>query len=75
MRIVVDERNISDQLKQFWEFENLGVLSEAQEEHSFDEEIMKEFEAVESNIEPAGESAAGSSALEECQYRGLQRNS
>ncbi|GBN44277.1 hypothetical protein AVEN_211376-1 [Araneus ventricosus] len=45
LKIVVDERNISDQLQQFWKLENLGVGSESQEEHSFDADIMKEFEA------------------------------
>ncbi|KAF8789814.1 hypothetical protein HNY73_007724 [Argiope bruennichi] len=47
MKIVVDEKDISDQLKQFWDLENLGVEGVEEddfEKHTVDKEIMKQFE-------------------------------
>ncbi|KAF8796336.1 hypothetical protein HNY73_000720 [Argiope bruennichi] len=47
MNIVVDEKDVSDQPKQFWALANLGiegVEKDDLEKHTIDKEIMKQFE-------------------------------
>ncbi|CAL1282487.1 unnamed protein product [Larinioides sclopetarius] len=44
LKIVVNDKDISEQLQQFWKLENLGIDTESQE-HLVDGDIMREFES------------------------------
>ncbi|GFW36981.1 uncharacterized protein TNCV_5018791 [Trichonephila clavipes] len=45
MSVIVNESNISKQLSEFWNLENLGIEAEASDEENIDNDIMSEFEA------------------------------
>ncbi|XP_035223434.1 uncharacterized protein LOC118196140, partial [Stegodyphus dumicola] len=45
MSVMVNESNISDQLKKFWDLENLGIEAEAADIEPPEKEIMSEFES------------------------------
>ncbi|GFY23977.1 uncharacterized protein TNCV_4896581 [Trichonephila clavipes] len=45
MSVIVNESNISKQLSEFWNLENLGIESEVSDEENIDNDIMSEFEA------------------------------
>ncbi|GFX31101.1 DUF1758 domain-containing protein [Trichonephila clavipes] len=45
MSVIVNESNISKQLSEFWDFENLGIEAEVSDEENIDNDIMSEFEA------------------------------
>ncbi|GFT93546.1 uncharacterized protein TNCV_3010201 [Trichonephila clavipes] len=45
MSVIVNESNISKQLSEFWDLENLGIEAEVSDEENIDNDIMSEFEA------------------------------
>ncbi|GFU43695.1 uncharacterized protein TNCV_1092911 [Trichonephila clavipes] len=45
MSVIVNESNISKQLSEFWNLENLGIEAEVSDEENIDNDIMSEFEA------------------------------
>ncbi|GFV86331.1 uncharacterized protein TNCV_1468941 [Trichonephila clavipes] len=45
MSVIVNEANISKQLSEFWNLENLGIEAEVSDEENIDNDIMSEFEA------------------------------
>ncbi|GFV01936.1 hypothetical protein TNCV_4978871 [Trichonephila clavipes] len=45
MSVIVNESNISIQLSEFWNLENLGIEAEVSDEENIDNDIMSEFEA------------------------------
>ncbi|GFU11788.1 uncharacterized protein TNCV_2024661 [Trichonephila clavipes] len=45
MSVTVNESNISKQLSEFWDLENLGIEAEVSDEENIDNDIMSEFEA------------------------------
>ncbi|GFX07902.1 uncharacterized protein TNCV_4161711 [Trichonephila clavipes] len=45
MSVIVNEYNISKQLSEFWNLENLGIEAEVSDEENIDNDIMSEFEA------------------------------
>ncbi|GFT88727.1 reverse transcriptase domain-containing protein [Trichonephila clavipes] len=45
MSVIVSESNISKQLSEFWNLENLGIEAEVSDEENIDNDIMSEFEA------------------------------
>ncbi|GFT42225.1 uncharacterized protein TNCV_1465681 [Trichonephila clavipes] len=45
MSVIVNEFNISKQLSEFWDLENLGIEAEVSDEENIDNDIMSEFEA------------------------------
>ncbi|GFW93462.1 uncharacterized protein TNCV_46651 [Trichonephila clavipes] len=45
MSVIVNESNISKQLSEFWNLENLGMEAEVSDEENIDNDIMSEFEA------------------------------
>ncbi|GFT14721.1 uncharacterized protein TNCV_632891 [Trichonephila clavipes] len=45
MSVIVNESNISKQLSEFWDLENLGIEAEVSGEENIDNDIMSEFEA------------------------------
>ncbi|GFW84065.1 uncharacterized protein TNCV_1662321 [Trichonephila clavipes] len=45
MSVIVNESNISKQLSEFWDLENLGIEAEVSDEENIDKDIMSEFEA------------------------------
>ncbi|GFW80456.1 reverse transcriptase domain-containing protein [Trichonephila clavipes] len=45
MSVIVNESNISKQLSEFWDLENLEIEAEVSEEENIDNDIMSEFEA------------------------------
>ncbi|GFY72540.1 reverse transcriptase domain-containing protein [Trichonephila inaurata madagascariensis] len=45
MEIIVKEKSISDQMREFWELENLGINVDSENKDSMVEEIMRKFEA------------------------------
>ncbi|GFU62940.1 uncharacterized protein TNCV_40861 [Trichonephila clavipes] len=45
MSVIVNESNISKQLSEFWNLENLGIEAEVSVEENIDNDIMSEFEA------------------------------
>ncbi|GFV16585.1 DUF1758 domain-containing protein [Trichonephila clavipes] len=45
MSVIVNESNISKQLCEFWDLENLGIEAEVSDEENIDNDIMSEFEA------------------------------
>ncbi|GFX22688.1 uncharacterized protein TNCV_2994231 [Trichonephila clavipes] len=45
MKVIVNESNISKQLSEFWDLENLGIEAEVSDEENIDNDIMYEFEA------------------------------
>ncbi|GFV75016.1 uncharacterized protein TNCV_2114411 [Trichonephila clavipes] len=45
MSVIVNESNISKQLSEFWDLENLGIETEVSEEENIDNDIMSKFEA------------------------------
>ncbi|GFV23113.1 hypothetical protein TNCV_3382641 [Trichonephila clavipes] len=44
MSVIVNESNISKQLSEFWNLENLGIEAEVSDEENIDNDIMSEFE-------------------------------
>ncbi|GFY69044.1 uncharacterized protein TNIN_128961 [Trichonephila inaurata madagascariensis] len=44
MEIIVKEKSISDQMREFWELENLGINVDSENKDSMVEEIMRKFE-------------------------------
>ncbi|GFY52516.1 integrase catalytic domain-containing protein [Trichonephila inaurata madagascariensis] len=44
MEIIVKEKSISDQMREFWELENLGINVDSENKDSTAEEIMRKFE-------------------------------
>ncbi|GFW66138.1 uncharacterized protein TNCV_1710371 [Trichonephila clavipes] len=45
MSVIVNESNISKQLSEFWNLENLGIEAEVSDEENIDNDIMSESEA------------------------------
>ncbi|GFU73076.1 uncharacterized protein TNCV_4310101 [Trichonephila clavipes] len=45
MSVIANESNISKQLSEFWDLENLGIEAEVSDEENIDNDIMSEFEA------------------------------
>ncbi|GFV73771.1 uncharacterized protein TNCV_4879551 [Trichonephila clavipes] len=45
MSVFVNESNISKQLSEFWNLENLGIEAEVSDEENINNDIMSEFEA------------------------------
>ncbi|GFR10938.1 uncharacterized protein TNCT_469291 [Trichonephila clavata] len=45
MSVIVNESNISKQLSEFWDLENLGIEAELSDDENIDNDIMSEFEA------------------------------
>ncbi|GFV10878.1 hypothetical protein TNCV_4706451 [Trichonephila clavipes] len=45
MSVIVNESNISKQLSEFWDLENLVIEAEVSDEENIDNDIMSEFEA------------------------------
>ncbi|GFY17192.1 uncharacterized protein TNCV_1089681 [Trichonephila clavipes] len=45
MSVIVNESNISKQLSEFWDLENLGIEAEVSYEENIDNDIISEFEA------------------------------
>ncbi|GFX05916.1 uncharacterized protein TNCV_1785481 [Trichonephila clavipes] len=45
MSVIVNESNISKQLTEFWNLENLGIEAEVSDEENIDNDMMSEFEA------------------------------
>ncbi|GFW06395.1 hypothetical protein TNCV_4774291 [Trichonephila clavipes] len=45
MSVIVNESNISKQLSEFWNLENLGIEAEVSDKENIDNDIMSEFEA------------------------------
>ncbi|GFV90197.1 reverse transcriptase domain-containing protein [Trichonephila clavipes] len=45
MSVIVSESNISKQLSEFWNLENLGIEAEVSDEENIDNDTMSEFEA------------------------------
>ncbi|GFT40866.1 reverse transcriptase domain-containing protein [Trichonephila clavipes] len=45
MSVIVNESNISKQLSEFWDLENLGIEAEVSNEENIDNDIMSQFEA------------------------------
>ncbi|GFV32989.1 uncharacterized protein TNCV_1746311 [Trichonephila clavipes] len=45
MSVIVNESNISKQLSEFWNLENLGIEAEVSDEENIDNDITSEFEA------------------------------
>ncbi|GFX24193.1 uncharacterized protein TNCV_2436861 [Trichonephila clavipes] len=45
MSVIVNESNISKQLSEFWDLENLGIEAEVSDEENIDNDIISEFEA------------------------------
>ncbi|GFY41396.1 hypothetical protein TNIN_416771 [Trichonephila inaurata madagascariensis] len=44
MEIIVKEKSISDQMREFWELENLGINVDSENKNSTVEEIIRKFE-------------------------------